>query len=73
MASQETNSDLAFHDGFRPQIHPPIITTHAMLTTPVRLNGLFKEVYSIDGNPPSPSCGYTENVRYSRPSPSVNL
>jgi hypothetical protein len=29
----------------------------------VQLNGFFKAVYSINGNPPTPSCGYTENVR----------
>ena len=73
MASQEINLEIAFHDGFRPQIHPLIITTHAKLTTTVQPNGFFKEVYLINGNLPDPSCGYMENVRYSRTSPSVNL
>ena len=62
-ASQEINSEIAFHDGFCPQIHPPIITMHAKLTTPVQLDGFFREVYSVNGNPPDPSCGYMENVR----------
>ena len=70
-APQGTNLEKAFHDGFRPQIHPPIITMHARLTIPVQLNGFSKELYSIDGNPPDPFCGYMENVRYSWPSPSV--
>ena len=46
---------------------------HAKLTTMVQPNGFFKEVYSINGNLPDPFCGYMENVRYSRTSPSVNL
>ena len=71
-ASQGTNSEIAFHDGYRPQIHPPIITTHARPITMGQLNGSFKEVYLISGNPLAPFCGSTENVRYSRPSPSVN-
>ena len=70
-ASQGINSEIAFHDGFHPQIHPSIIITHAKLITPVQLNGFFKELYSMNGNPPDPFCGYTENVRYSRPLPSV--
>ena len=59
---------MAFCDGSHPQIHPLIITLHARLTTKVQLNGFFKAVYSINGNPPARSCGYTENVRYSWPS-----
>jgi hypothetical protein len=69
--SQGTSSETVFHDGFRLQIHPPIITTHAKLITTAQLNGFFKELYSINGNPLDPSCGYTENVRYSWPSTSV--
>ena len=72
-ASQGTNSGIVFHDGFRPQIHPPIITTHAKLIMAVQLNGFSKEVYSINGNPPDPFCGYTESVRHSPPSPRVNF
>jgi hypothetical protein len=30
-------------------------------------------VYSVNGNQPAPSCGYTENVRQIRVSPCVNL
>ena len=55
-----------FYDGFRPQIHPPIITLHATFITTVQLNGFFKEPYSINGNPLGLSCGYMESVRYSR-------
>jgi archaellum component FlaC len=60
---QETTSKIVFYSGFRPQIHPLIITLHAKPITTVLLNGFFKEVYSINGNPLVPSCGYTENVR----------
>ena len=60
--SQGTSSKRVFQAGFRPRIHPPITTLHAKLITTVRLNGFFKEVSSINGNPPVPSCGYTENV-----------
>ena len=63
---QGTSSEIVFHDGFLPQIHPLIIITHAKLITPVQLSGFFKEVYSTNGNLLDPSCGYTENVRYSR-------
>ena len=70
--SQGTSSKIVFHAGFCPQIHPPIITLRPKLTTTVQLNGFFKEVYSINGNPPVPFCGYTENVRWSWPSLSVN-
>ena len=58
---------MVFRDGFRPQIHLPIITLHAKLITTVQLNGFSKKVHSINGNPLAPSCGYTENVRYSGP------
>ena len=68
IASQGTNSEIVFHDGCRPQIHPPIITTRAKLATTAQPNGFSKEAYSINGNPPDPSCGYTENVCDSRPS-----
>ena len=70
-APQGNNLEKAFHDGFCPQTHQSITTTHAKLTIPVQLNGFSKEVYSIDGNPPDPFCGYMVNVRYSWPSPSV--
>jgi hypothetical protein len=63
---------MVFHDGFHRQIHPPIITLHVKLITMVQLSGFFKEVYSINGNLLAPACGYTENVRYSQPSPSVD-
>ena len=46
---------------------------HAKLITTVQLNGFFTEAYSVTGNPPAPSYGYTENVRYSWRSPSVNF
>ena len=65
MASQGTKSGTVSRDGFRPQIHPPIITTHAKLITVVQLNGSSKEVYSTSGSLPDPCCGYTENVRHS--------
>jgi chromosome segregation ATPase len=64
-ASQGTNSEIVSYDGFRPQIHPPIITLHAKPITTAQLNGFSKEVYSISGNLLAPSCGYTENVCYS--------
>jgi len=63
-SSQATNSEITFFDGSRPQIRPPIITSHAKLITMVRLSGFFKEVYSINGNPLVPSCGCMENVGY---------
>ena len=68
--SQGTSSEIVFRDGFRPQIRPPTITTHAKLATPVQLNGFFKAVRLVNGNPRELSCGYTENVRYSRSLPS---
>jgi hypothetical protein len=38
---------------------------HAKPITTAQLNGFSKEVYLINGKPLAPSCGYTENVRYS--------
>jgi len=38
---------------------------HLKFITMVRLDGFFKEVYSGNGNPLVPFCGYTENVRSS--------
>jgi hypothetical protein len=64
-SSQETTLEIDFYNVFRHQIHPPIITLRAMLITTVQLNGFFKIVYIINGNPLAPSCGYAENVRYS--------
>jgi hypothetical protein len=65
IASQGTSSETVFYDGFHRQIHPQIITSHAKLITTAQLNGFPKEVYLISGNRLAPSCGYTENVRYS--------
>jgi hypothetical protein len=62
---QETTLEIDFYDGFRHQIHPPTIRSHAMLITTVQLNGFFRAVYTINGNLLAPSCGYAENVRYS--------
>jgi hypothetical protein len=70
--SQGTSSETTFYDGYRPEIHPPIITSHAKLITTVQLNGFFEAVYLVNGNQPAPSCGYMENVRYIWPSPCVN-
>ena len=53
---QGTNSEIAFSDGFRPQIHPSIITLHPKLVTTVQLDGSFKAVYLMNGNPPTHSC-----------------
>jgi hypothetical protein len=64
-ASQGTSSEIVSCDGFRPQIHPSIITSHAKPITTAQLNGSSKEVYLISGNPLAPSCGYTENVCHS--------
>jgi uncharacterized protein YoxC len=61
--SQGTSSEKASYDGYRPQIHPPIIISHAKHIIMVQPNGFLKAVYSVDGNQPAPSCGYTENVR----------
>ena len=63
--SQGTSSKIAFYDGSRPPIHPPIITLHAKPITTAQLDGFSREAYSISGNQPAPSCGYTENVCYS--------
>jgi hypothetical protein len=71
-ASQGAILELVFHDGYSPQIHLSIITMHAKLIMMVLLNGFSKEVYSTNGNLPDLSCGYTENVRHSPSSPSVN-
>ena len=62
-ASQGISSGIVFCDGFRPQIHPLIITLRSKLSTMVPLNGFFKAVYSINGNLLTPSYGYTESVR----------
>jgi uncharacterized protein YoxC len=62
---QGTTSEIVFYDGFRPQIHQSTIILHLKLVTMVLPNGFFKAAYSINGNPPTPSYGYTENVRYS--------
>jgi hypothetical protein len=70
--SQETSSETTFYDGYRPQIHLRIITSHPKLIIMVQLNGFSKAVCLVNGNQPVPSCGYTENVRYIWPSPSVN-
>jgi hypothetical protein len=69
--SQGSSSETNFCDGYRPQIHPPIITSHPKLITTVQPNGFFEEIYSVNGNQPAPSCGYTENVRYLWPSPPI--
>jgi hypothetical protein len=45
-------------DGFRLQIPPPPITSHAMLITTVRPYGSYKVAYSINGNLAVPSAGY---------------
>ena len=62
ISSQGTNSEIVFYSGFRLLIHPPIIILHAKLTTAIQLNGSFKAVYSANGSPLLPSCGYMENV-----------
>ena len=72
-SSQGTSSGIVSHDGFRLPIRLPIITMHARLITAAQLNGFSKELYSINGNLLGPSCGYTENVRRSWPSPRVRL
>ena len=63
--SQGTSSEMIFDDGSLPPIHLSIITLHAKLITEGPPSGFFKVVYSITGNPLAPSCGYTQNVRYS--------
>ena len=67
-ASQGISSEIVSYDGFRPRIHPPIITSHAKPITTAQLNGFSEEVYSVGGNLLALSCGYTENVGYSSPS-----
>ena len=62
-SSQGTTSERIFYDGFHPQIRPPTITSHATLITTVPLDGFFKDLYSINGSPLGPCCGYTESVR----------
>ena len=64
-ALQVINSEIVFYGGFRLQIHLSTITLHAKPITTVQLNGFFKAVYIINGSQPSPSYGYTENVRLS--------
>jgi uncharacterized protein YoxC len=64
-ASQGTSLEIVSYDGFRPQIHPPIITLHVKSIIAAQLNGFSKEVHSINGNLLAPSYGYTENVCYS--------
>ena len=61
---QGSSLEKIFYDGFHPQTHPPIITSHATLITTAQLDGFFKELYSISGNLPALCCGYTESVRY---------
>ena len=72
IASQGISSEIVFSDGYRPQIHLSTITLHARLIIMIQPNGSFKAVYSISGNLPTLSCGYTENVGCSLPLPSVN-
>ena len=62
--SQGSSSEIVFYDGFRPQIHLSIITSHPKPITTAQLNGSFKAVYSMNGNPPTLLCGYTESVRF---------
>jgi hypothetical protein len=64
-ASQGTNSETISYGGFRPQTHPPVITSHAKPITTAQLDGFSKELYSISGNLLARSCGCTENVCYS--------
>ena len=64
-ASQGTSLEIISYDGFHRQIRPQIITLHATPITKAQLNGSSKELYSTSGNLLAPSCGYTENVRYS--------
>jgi hypothetical protein len=64
-ASQGTSLEIISYDGFRRQIHPQTITLHAKPITMAQRNGFSKEVYIVNGNRLAPSCGYTENVRYS--------
>ena len=43
-SSQGTSSESVLFDGFRPQIHPPVITAalHAKSITAAQLSGFFK-------------------------------
>ena len=66
-ASQGTSLEIISYDGFRPQIHHQIITLHPKPIMKARLDGFSKGLYSIIGSLLAPSCGYTENVRYSWP------
>ena len=61
--SQGISSEIVFYDGYRPQIHVSIITSHPKPITTAQLDGSFKALYSINGNPPTLLCGYTESVR----------
>ena len=63
--SQGTSLEIISYDGFHRQTLLQIITSHAKPITTVQLNGSPEEVYSMSGNLLAPSCGYTENVRYS--------
>jgi hypothetical protein len=44
-----------------------------MLITTVQLNGSYKVVSSINGNPVVPSCGYMAHVRPSGPLSTVQV
>ena len=63
-ASQGATSEIVFYDGFRPQIHPQIIISHAKPIMTAQLNGFSKELHSTAGNLLVPSCGCMENVGY---------
>ncbi len=60
--TQGISSEIVFYDGFRPQIHPSIITLPPKLITPVQPSGFFEATYLINGNPLVHSCGYMESV-----------
>jgi hypothetical protein len=64
---QETSSGITFFDGFRLQIHLPIITLHQKSVMTVQLSGFFGVVSSTSGNPLVPYCGFMANVSTSRP------
>jgi len=63
--TQGISSETVFYDGFRPQIHPSIITLPPKLITMVQPNGFSKAKYLISGNPLAHSCGYMESVCHS--------
>jgi hypothetical protein len=63
--SQATNSEITFYDGSRLQIHPPIIILRQKLIMTARPNGSLEAVYSRNGNPQVPVCGFMESVRSS--------